>query len=215
MIHSFLPTVEPRWNPFTTEEAIAFSDDIPGWMEHAERKWLCEQARQLKPVNDKPPIWVEIGTWCGKSMLPIVSVLPQSSVFVSIDIWQGGYVPEKHNWSKAPPLMFEDIYFTAVRIRPDIRIVTFRMDSVSACKWFEDRSVSAVFVDANHSYEACKEDIRSWGQKLHPTGLLSGHDYNTTSWPGVVQAVDEYDPERKLPAGSIWHVKTPQPETSQ
>lgn len=58
-----------------------------------------------------------------------------------------------------------------------------------------------VFIDADHSYEACKGDIEAWLPNIKPGGIIALHDYkkhevndpdiHPKPWPGVDQAVDE------------------------
>jgi hypothetical protein len=51
-----------------------------------------------------------------------------------------------------------------------------------------DKSVDMVFIDAGHTYEEVKNDIKKWKNKARI--VLCGHDY-CTAWAGVKQAVDE------------------------
>ena len=44
-------------------------------------------------------------------------------------------------------------------------------------KIFQDKSVRFIFIDAGHSYEAVTKDIMAWYPKIHPEGLLCGHDW--------------------------------------
>lgn len=53
-----------------------------------------------------------------------------------------------------------------------------------------DESLDLVFIDGDHSYEACKFDIEEWGKKVRKGGILCGHDYQH-SHQGVRDAVDE------------------------
>ncbi len=57
-----------------------------------------------------------------------------------------------------------------------------------------DGSLDFVFIDADHSYEGCRQDIEAWFPKLNQGGLFCGHDYNRPQWPkeGVKRAVDEF-----------------------
>ena len=43
---------------------------------------------------------------------------------------------------------------------------------------FADRSVEFVYVDADHSFDKCWDDIVSWMPKIKPGGWMAGHDYN-------------------------------------
>lgn len=51
-----------------------------------------------------------------------------------------------------------------------------------------------VYIDADHSYESVRDDIRAWYPKVAVGGALCGHDYHTDGkvWPGVRRAVDEF-----------------------
>ena len=57
------------------------------------------------------------------------------------------------------------------------RAFMLRMKSIYAVDLFEDESLDFVYIDANHSYEGVKEDIRIWYPKVKKGGLLLGHDY--------------------------------------
>ena len=48
-----------------------------------------------------------------------------------------------------------------------------------------------IFIDAEHTYEACQSDIYAFSPLLKDGGILCGHDYWQGAWPGVTQAVDE------------------------
>ena len=63
-------------------------------------------------------------------------------------------------------------------------IVPMRMTTTQAASNFADGSVDFVFIDADHSYEAVKQDIQTWLPKVRHGGVLAGHDYG---WAGTVQ----------------------------
>ena len=69
-----------------------------------------------------------------------------------------------------------------------------KLPSVQAADKFAEESLDFVFIDANHSYEAVKEDIEAWTPKVKPGGIVSGHDYYLTRHGnyGVIEAVNEY-----------------------
>jgi hypothetical protein len=52
-----------------------------------------------------------------------------------------------------------------------------RMDSKEASKLFNDESLDFVYIDANHTYEAVKEDLKCWYDKVRVGGVVMGHDY--------------------------------------
>lgn len=49
--------------------------------------------------------------------------------------------------------------------------------SVEMAKEFEDASVDAVYIDANHSKDAVLADLSAWVPKVRPGGVVAGHDY--------------------------------------
>tara|TARA_B100000424_G_C22863466_1_gene460053 strand:+ start:198 stop:839 length:642 start_codon:yes stop_codon:yes gene_type:complete len=60
-----------------------------------------------------------------------------------------------------------------------------------------DKSLDAVFLDADHSYEAVSKDLPFWWNKLKVGGWLLGDDYNSCH-PGTTQAVDEFAEKNNL-----------------
>jgi predicted O-methyltransferase YrrM len=84
---------------------------------------------------------------------------------------------------------------------------TFLVSSThDAAQLVGNGSLDFVFIDADHSYEAVKDDIACWKSKVRRGGWLGGHDYNQ-KFPGVVRAVDEaFGFGVKRWDGSIWGV---------
>lgn len=76
----------------------------------------------------------------------------------------------------------------------------------TAHRHFADGSLDFVFIDADHSYEGAREDIRLWRSKVKTGGWVGGHDY-CQRFPGVIQAVQEAFRQgvREWP-GDIWGV---------
>lgn len=56
-------------------------------------------------------------------------------------------------------------------------IIKIRKSSIEAAKDFEDRSLDAVYIDADHDEESFRADIKAWRPKIKFGGVLSGHDY--------------------------------------
>ena len=76
---------------------------------------------------------------------------------------------------------------------PNIITPIHSTSEVAAKEW-KGGVVDVIYIDANHSYESVVNDINYWKPYLSPGGIISGHDYNNISWPGVVRAVDESFP---------------------
>jgi hypothetical protein len=102
---------------------------------------------------------------------------------------------------------------------PECKVITLlHSTSLGAAEWCKSRGLTFdfTFIDADHSYEAVRDDIKAWLPLT--TGILAGHDYSDEARPydlngticknpGVVQAVDEAFGDRvHRGPGSIWYV---------
>lgn len=87
---------------------------------------------------------------------------------------------------------------------PNFRMIWRR--SSEAAKYVRDGWADFVFIDAGHSYEAVKADIKAWQPKVRSGGWFGGHDYHP-AFPGVISAVDALFPDRELLAHSVWKVR--------
>lgn len=81
--------------------------------------------------------------------------------------------------------------------------------SIHAMPNIENRSglFDVIFIDAQHDYEHCLQDIRLWWPKVRPGGYLCGHDYQHT-FPGVMRAVASAFPLLRVAVcpDSVWIV---------
>jgi hypothetical protein len=91
------------------------------------------------------------------------------------------------------------------------RATIIRKTSLEAAKDVPDASLDFVFIDADHSYEACRADILAWTPKVKAGGLICGHDYENPGWPdwGVKRAVLELFGEPELGKNFTWFVRKP------
>ena len=72
------------------------------------------------------------------------------------------------------------------------RYVWFRQPSTTINNnQIPNKSLDLVFIDADHSYEAVKNDLLFWYEKIRIGGWLLGDDYNSCH-PGTTKAVDEF-----------------------
>lgn len=86
-------------------------------------------------------------------------------------------------------------------VRPWRQRVRFvRATSLEASRFLDlHRPADLVFVDADHSYEAVRDDLRAWAPKLAPGGVLAFHDSRrcaarpdlTPETAGPVRLMDE------------------------
>jgi hypothetical protein len=131
---------------------------------------------------DKPAIGAELGAHAGKFTEQLLLAFPRLTMY-AID-----------SWCIRP--MYETYDFPTVRSQFDKRTRRFgdrvrvlHMETVAAADHVQP--LDFVFIDADHSYEAVAADIDAWLPKIRAGGLISGHDYGHSRFPGVKRAVDE------------------------
>jgi hypothetical protein len=135
---------------------------------------------------------VELGAWKGRSSAFLVDEAYNKSPKIEVhivDTWGGN--PLDGSQDQSNELYHKFISNMSLLARP---YQAHRMTTNEAAGLFKDESLDAVFIDADHSYEAVKLDIQNWMPKVRRGGILAGHDYNS-AWPGVIKAVNEILPE--------------------
>jgi hypothetical protein len=74
-------------------------------------------------------------------------------------------------------------------------------------------SFDFIYIDANHSYEEVREDLRLWFPKVKLGGIIGGHDYGFSAFPGVKQAVDEFCAKHRVKLNvepqTVWWAEKP------
>lgn len=173
-----------------------------GYMADTELQFLAEQAQ-------KASIIIEVGSWHGKSTRALAD--HTNGVLYAVDHWNGSQAERDTSHASARMMEGDHAFFefnqnlwdhiASGRVRP------LRMTAKNAAKQLLEAGVKAdlIFVDAGHTYEEVKEDIASYLPLLAPGGIICGHDYGTPIWPGVTQAVREFNPVVAQAANtSIW-----------
>lgn len=137
--------------------------------------------------------YVEVGVWKGDLFDYILKRCPNLVKMYGVD----PYLSTAYNSKQGGTIntiqqeTFEIIYNTIKSKFADyFKVHILRMTSKTAAKRFNDNSLDFVYIDADHSYEAVKNDIKLWYPKVKKGGILAGHDYISAT-PGVIKAVDE------------------------
>lgn len=165
---------------------------IEGWMYFKELDFLYHIAQRMQSI-------CEVGSWKGRSTHALASGC-KGNVTV-VDHWQGSADPKDltHNQAKN-----EDIFAAFQKNMGPLfnKLTIMRQNSIDAAKLIPDRNFDMVFIDAGHTYEEVKADIKAWKNKAKIA--LIGHDYFPGVWDGVIQAVEEeLGPPDEI-HGTIW-----------
>jgi SAM-dependent methyltransferase len=166
---------------------------IDGWMSENELRFLAQQAEAAELI-------VEIGCWKGRSTRALAD--NTKGQILAVDPWNGDYPDNNGGIHGIRTDVFH--YFKANLLDKinDGTVVPFMMKSDA---FYTSRSPNFVFIDGDHQYPVVIADINLGLSILRKGGILAGHDYSHTDWPGVKQAVDEMFPKINV-IDSIWWV---------
>jgi hypothetical protein len=81
----------------------------------------------------------------------------------------------------------EESYKKAVALNTDVTVL--RTTSKDAAENMENGLLDFVYIDAQHTYDAVREDLGLWYPKVKVGGVFAGHDYHMDE---VQQAVREF-----------------------
>lgn len=137
---------------------------------------------------------VELGVWYGTNMGHLLEECPNIKTFIGID----PYIPYQ-DWNRyIDQGMMDSAYNSAISLVnqfPD-RAHLLKLTSLEASKKLKASKVfDFIFIDGDHSFERCYEDITLWYDTVRKGGLFSGHDF---SLPGVNRAINKFRKERNI-----------------
>ncbi len=176
---------------------LARALEINGWMSEPELDFLAECA-------SRSTIIVEAGSYKGRSARAMADNSPDATEIYCVDPWDGDYQSYRvggvfYNGDMVAYSLFCGNLGDYIIRGKVIPIRTY------FTRWRCNKPVDFCFLDAIHEYQAVKDDIAHAISMMPNGGILAGHDY-TKGWGGVIQAVDELYPNRKL-VDSIWWVE--------
>ena len=154
---------------------------------------------------------VEVGSWMGKSSAFMAKKIMESNKtieFFCVDVWEGSTgdeivdkIMEQNNWS-----IYNVFMENMKECGLDSYINAIKGDSVKTASSFKDNYISFCFIDALHTYEAVKNDVKAWLPKVKNGGYIGGHDADR---PEVQRALNETVPGwyMESPRSWLFHVK--------
>lgn len=151
--------------------------------------------------------YVEVGVWKGHSIIYLANKLKTKNVEIfAVDLWDDTYkyddVPELKKQKK----YIYDIYQENVkRAKLEGKIHNIKTFSWQGARYFRNKSVDFVFIDADHSLDSVTKDINAWLPKIRENGIIAGHDYFNPC--GVKKAVDKIFGDSVHFYGSCWYVE--------
>lgn len=146
----------------------------------------------------------ELGVFKGDFSQDLLTFCDLDKLYL-IDIWSGILMSGNQDGNNVEYYNGDDLFtYVNVRFKYNSKVKIGRMFTTEFLSQVPDKSLDAVYIDADHSYEGVKNDLLASFAKVKPGGWIMGHDYmvtskSTTKWEfGVKQAVDEFCTEKGL-----------------
>jgi|APGre2960657444_1045066.scaffolds.fasta_scaffold00584_8 predicted O-methyltransferase YrrM len=143
----------------------------------------------INDLDNKITNMVEVGSYQGESTIIFADNINGLQELHAIDPWSNGYAPGDACSDKYPMSVVESNF--DIRTKNFSVIKKHKTTSKEFVKEIADGSLDFVYIDGDHSYNSCKEDINMWLPKIKQGGIIAGHDYLEACFMGVVNAVNE------------------------
>jgi len=146
----------------------------------------------------------EIGVAEGKYSEVLLKANPECELLL-VDIWSG-YAGNPQNKPNDKHLF---AYNETVRKTKEYEHVDIRQGySLDVVDGILYNSLDFCYVDANHLFDECVQDIIEWSKRVRSGGIVSGDDYyalDQKRWigGGVVEAVQAYTNAHRIP---VWYL---------
>jgi len=159
----------------------------------------------------------EIGVFQSQNFGRMMEHNPQ--VIVGVDAWTECGIPSKNDSGFTQEVLDEQYahFLDLMKTRPSVQLC--KQWSHEAVVNFPDEYFDLIYIDADHTYEGCKQDLEDWWPKVKSGMFFTGDDYSryrakhTGVVFGVVEAVNEFAKKVGEPIYEIsqhgWAIRKP------
>lgn len=170
---------------------------VGGHLTRKEANFLYDASQRLGPG-----MYAELGTFKGRSALCIAGGIRDNNVdahLVTIDTFDARAMTHKtHDSQEEVQSLFEEKGVSSY-------ITVIKGFTVPAAEQYLTTEFNFIFIDADHSYEACKADFEAWSPLLKSGGEIAFHD---SHYDGPGRVIDSID-WSKFNVGTITTVTKP------
>lgn len=139
---------------------------------------------------------VEIGSYRGKSTAFLATAAREGVAIYAVDPWETRPIGEWCRWcpSYKQPRIAEFL-FALEQAGVRERVTPLMGLSTKIAESYDGPEIGLLFIDGDHSAEACEADFRAWRPHMGKGSLVLFDDYGVTANPGVAEAVDKLENE--------------------
>ena len=208
-----------NWQMLLSRNTLPITvNGVLGYAVPADIQTLYDSVRCIRSEH---AVIVEIGSFCGLSACIFAHSLRRHGLtgqVFCIDLWDT-YVEMNPSAKETGFFAYKSgqlrqLFDHYTKTAAATGIVPICEDSAQAWRRFPDESIDLLFVDGDHSFEGCLNDLRNWYPKMKPQGIIVGHDYD---WDTVRAAAQQFAREkglRLLPSSTQTMFLLPMPQAS-
>lgn len=171
-----------------------FYQNVSGYFSY---DYLYKEMVELAEDGD---LFVEIGSFKGQSssFMGVEIINSGKKIkFDAVDTWQGSKEHQAGGDCEDPNVvagtLFEEFTKNTEPVKSVINPV--RMPSTEAASLYEDKSISFIMIDGDHTYDGVVADVLSFYPKMKPGGFMTGDDaWAPDVWKAVNDAIRSIDP---------------------
>jgi hypothetical protein len=185
-------------------ENLSIEDNIPQPIKDLRELEITNKRRVWKPFMEKYACQkiAEIGVFEGFNFNLMIQHNPE--VAIGVDAWISDGIPARNDSGYTQERLNEmhNKVMEMVKDKPFVKI--YREYTHNAAERFPDNYFDLIYIDADHTYEGCLQDIKDWYPKVKSGGFVTGDDYTRARAKytgvvfGVIEAVDEFFKEKNL-----------------
>lgn len=172
--------------------------DIPELIIDLRNLEIRRRRRVWKPFMEKYNCQTicEIGVFEGQNFEQMIEHKPK--VAVAVDAWSDDGIISRHDSGYSQSILDQQYQDFVEKMADKPFVQIHREYSFDAAKHFPDEYFDLIYIDADHTYEACLKDIEDWYPKVKKGRIISGDDYRNALAPrtrvkfGVIKAVNTF-----------------------
>ena len=155
------------------DEVLALVDGVEGWLSADQVARLYGAAAAVAPGGQV----VEIGSFRGRSTIVLAASVDEGTTVVAIDPHAGNDrgPQEIEGFAAAADDDHRRFVDNLARAGVGDRVRHVRLFS-DAAHGEVDGAIDVLFIDGAHRYRPARADIRDWGRRVTPGGVLLIHD---------------------------------------
>jgi len=144
----------------------------------------------------------ELGVFGSTNFLRMIESNPK--IAVGVDLWLGDGNPATNDSNFSQEVLGKQCQFFQSIMQKNSNVRLYRDYTHNAVKNFPDEYFDLIYIDADHTYEGCMQDLIDWYPKVKKGKFFTGDDYTNSRAPlvgvqfGVVPAVNDFAKERGL-----------------